>query len=209
MQKVNLRSYDPATRLITEECLRAFERDDAVQPTALALRLMDAPQMMMHCPQHHYLVPAALLTGAHKAAGSPVGALRDALMEAMMRAKNALPAFCGLYGSCGAAVGLGIYASIWTDADQYAGHTWALANRIVGECLLKISRVDGPRCCKRSSYMALEVGEAFSGREFGLRMGQAEPIRCRHSQRNQQECKKDGCPYYPGGDAQQERRPAP
>lgn len=55
----------------------------------------------MHCPQHHYLVPAAMLSVAFKAQGRSQEELSDALLEAMMRAKNVLPAFCGLYGSCG------------------------------------------------------------------------------------------------------------
>lgn len=196
MQKMNLKSYDEATRYITEECLRIYKEKDRIQSTELALHLMDAPQLKMHCPQHHYLIPAAMLTAAYKIQGRPVEMLQNDLMEAMMRAKNILPAFCGLYGSCGTAVGLGIYTSILTDSDQYSVHTWALANKIVGECLLKISEIDGPRCCKRSSYIALLVGEKFSKEEFGLDLGTTESNQCIHYPKNE-ECKREECPFYP------------
>ncbi|MGI6629409.1 MAG: DUF5714 domain-containing protein [Bacillota bacterium] len=197
MQKPSFKSYDEATRYITEECLRIYQEKDTTPCAELVLHLLDAPQLKMHCPQHHYLIPAAMLTSAYKVQGRPVEMLQADLMEAMMRAKNVLPAFCGLYGNCGTAVGLGIYASILTDSDQFSVHTWALANRIVGECLVKISEIEGPRCCKRSSYIALLVGEKFSQEEFGLDLGITESIECTHYLKNKEECKKDACPFFP------------
>ena len=92
--------------------------------------------------------------------------LQNDLMEAMMRAKNVLPAFCGLYGSCGAAVGLGIYASILTDSDQYSVRM-GLANKIVGGCLLKISK-SMDRCCKRSSYIAFRSAKNLARKNSAL-----------------------------------------
>lgn len=197
MPKMDFKSYDEASRYITEECLRIYKDKETIQSTWLGIHLMDAPQLRMHCPQHHYLIPAAMLTAAYKAQARPVEVLQDDLLEAMMRAKNVLPAFCGLYGSCGAAVGLGIYASILTDTGPYSVHTWALTNKIVGECLLKISEIDGPRCCKRSSYIALQVGEKFSKEEFSLDLGTTESIKCTHYLRNKEECKKKECPFFP------------
>ncbi|TJX15673.1 hypothetical protein E9840_02565 [Tissierella creatinini] len=193
---MDLKSYDDVTRYITEECLLIYKGKDTIQAMELALHLMDFPKLKMHCPQHHYLIPAAMLTASYKTQGRSVESLQSDLMEAMMRAKNILPAFCGLYGSCGAAVGLGIYLSILTDSNQYSVHTWALTNKVVGECLLKISEIDGPRCCKRNSYIALQIGEKFSKEELGLDLGTTESIQCTHYQKNLEECKKGECPFY-------------
>lgn len=192
---MNFKSYDDATKYIMEECLSTYENSDEIKVTELTLRLMDSPVLNMHCPQHHFLIPATMLTAAYKAQGRPIDMLRDDLIEAMMRAKNILPAFCGLYGSCGAAVGLGIYSSILNDSDQYSFHTWALTNRIVGECLVEIAKVDGPRCCKRNSFIALIAGEKFTRDEFGLEIGATESIECTHSERNE-ECKGLECPFF-------------
>lgn len=188
-------SYDVVTRYITEECLNVYNEKDFIQPTELAMHLMDFSKFPMHSPQHHYLIPAVMLTSAYKAQERPIEILRNGLMEAMMRAKNVLPAFCGLYGACGAAVGLGIYASILLDSNQYSKETWALSNRIVGEALLKISEINGPRCCKRNSFIALQVGEKFSKIEFGIDLGTSELIKCTHYPRNN-DCKKKECPYF-------------
>ncbi len=197
MQRINLRSYDQASRFITQECLRTYAEEDKIRVSDLVFRLLQSPHLPMHCPQHHYLIPAAMLTAACKVQARSLEKLRDDLIEAMMRAKNVLPAFCGLYGSCGTAVGLGIYTSILLDSDQYSTHNWALSNRIVGQCLLKISEIDGPRCCKRNSYIALQVGEVFSKEVLHLDLGTTERIQCIFHERNGSECKKQACPFFP------------
>lgn len=199
MNRVNLRSYDSATRYITEECLRVFNNEDDIDVSELIPYLLDCPDLAMHCPQHHYLIPAAMLSAAYKVQGRTLEELSEALLEAMMRAKNVLPAFCGLYGSCGTAVGLGIYTSILQDSDQYSKGSWALSNKIVGECLVSISQVEGPRCCKRNSYIALEVGLDFSKVYFNLNLGKNTNIECQHHHRNLKDCKRSACPFFPAG----------
>ncbi|MGI6553386.1 MAG: DUF5714 domain-containing protein [Bacillota bacterium] len=191
-------SYDEATKYITDECLLLYQEKDRVQPTELAIHLMEFPALKMHCPQHHYLISAVMLTAAYKAQGRPAEILRDGLIEAMLRAKNVLHGFCGFYGSCGAAVGLGIYASILTNTTPYSVESWSLANRIVAESLLKISGINGPRCCKRNSYIALQLAEIFTREKFGIDLGRTEKITCTHFHRNE-ECKKQECPYFPLG----------
>lgn len=189
-------SYDEATKYITDECLSLYQERDGIQPTKLAIHLMEFPGLKMHCPQHHYLTSAVMLTAAYKAQGRPAEMLKDGLTEAMLRAKNVLAGFCGLYGSCGAAVGLGIYASILNNTTPYSVENWSLANRIVAESLLKISEINGPRCCKRNCYLALQLAEIFTQQKFGIDLGRTEKITCIHSHRNE-ECKKQECPYFP------------
>ena len=195
---MDLTFYDSVTKYITEECLSDYEEKEIIQPTELAVRLMEFSEMKMHCPQHHYLIPAVMLTAAYKIQGRPAKMLRDDLTEAMMRSKNVLAGFCGLYGSCGAAVGLGIFASILTEATPYTVETWALANRIVAESLTKIAEINGPRCCKRNTYLALQLAEKFVKEHYGLDMGTTDQIVCGFYKQNQ-ECKKKECPYFPEG----------
>lgn len=189
-------SYDASTKYFTEQCLLAFQGQDAIQPTVLAHHLLAFPQLAMHCPQHHYLIPAVMLTAAYKAEGRSLDELQNALLEAMLRAGNILPGFCGLYGDCGAAVGLGIYVSILTDTTPYSVETWPLAQRIVAESLLEISGINGPRCCKRNCYLALEIGEKFTKEKLGLDFGAAAKTVCTHYANNR-ECKKGECPFFP------------
>jgi len=193
---MELTSYDSATRYITEECLKAYIEKEMARPVELAIHLMEFPELKMHCPQHHYLVPAVLLTAAYKVQGRSFDMLRDDLTEAMMRSKNVLAGFCGLYGTCGAAVGLGVFVSILTDTTPYSVETWALANRVVAESLMRIARVNGPRCCKRNSFLTLQYAEKFVREELEMDFGVTETIACRFYNRNA-ECKKKQCPYFP------------
>lgn len=192
---MDLISYDCTTKFITNECLAIFERDEVIPVMKLAMHLLEFPKMKMHCPQHHYLISAAMLTAAYKVQGRTINELRDDLMEAMMRAKNVLPGFCGLYCSCCAAVGLGIFASIFMGTTPCSVKTWSLTNRIVAESLMKMLQISEPWCCKRSSFIAIQQAEKFVKNNFKINLGETEIVRCKFSDRNP-ECKKEGCPFF-------------
>lgn len=59
MQRINLRPYDEVSRFITQECLRAYTEEDENRVSDLVFRLLRSPHLPMHCPQRHYLIPAA------------------------------------------------------------------------------------------------------------------------------------------------------
>lgn len=76
-------------------------------PIKMAEELMTHPSIKMHGPEHHFLVPAVLLT-AYLNKTNDTNRLEKLLNEGAKRAKNILGGFCGFYGACGAAVGTGI-----------------------------------------------------------------------------------------------------
>lgn len=49
---------------------------------------MSLPGVAMHTPEHHFMVPAALLTAAHSVSGRDRAALERALHTALTRAKR-------------------------------------------------------------------------------------------------------------------------
>ena len=71
------------------------------------------------------------------------------------RARNVLPAFCGLYGACGAAVGCGIFMSVYTGTTPLSKDTWSLCNYATAGALSEMAKLGGPRCCKRNTFAAL------------------------------------------------------
>lgn len=150
----------------------------------------------MHCPEHHYLVPAVLLTTYCRLKNDGKAKLREELNLAGDRAKNLLAGFCGWYGACGAAVGSGMFLSVVTGTSPYSTDTWALVNRLSSDCLYNIAEIGGPRCCKRVCFTAVSTSITFMKQHFDLDLGQTTPIRCTYHQRNA-ECKKTACPYYP------------
>lgn len=191
---MNTKVFEPFYPLVTEICLEVFDDGEPVDLLALMERLMAIEELPMHCPVHHYMVPAVLLTACRKLQGHGRDMFERDIQTALERAKNVLPGFCGYYGTCGAAVGIGIFWSIVTDSTPYSRETWGLMNRATGEALLEIAGRGGPRCCKRTSFVALQVA-ARQIREvlkLDLRPGL---IRCHHHERNR-ECQGVSCPFY-------------
>ena len=61
---------DPAHMdIIDKACISAFEAEEPVSVFSLCENIMDDPKLPMHCPYHHYLIPAVLLTAASRISG--------------------------------------------------------------------------------------------------------------------------------------------
>jgi len=102
--------------------------------------------------------------------------------------------WCGLYGDCGAAVGVGIAVSVLTNATPLTGKERALA---MGATSFALSRMldDQPHCCKRASRVAVEAAIEYLLDKLGINLVQGKKISCAYTVRNQQ-CAKTECPYY-------------
>ena len=157
MQKFDLTKLLPFYDKIEETCLAAFRAEAEPTPYGLLLELMDLPGLPMHCPPHHYIMPATLLTVVARKTGEPEDLFREQLAECKDRALNVLAGFCGWYGDCGAAVGIGIFMSVFTNADPHVQDYWADCNRATGQALLKIAEVDGPRCWRTRARSSVNI----------------------------------------------------
>ena len=173
--------------------------DTKIQPIELMEKVWEDKDFPMHCPEHHFLVPAVLLTAYRRLRGDEQSVLERDLELAQERAKNLLAGFCGWYGACGAAVGSGVFLSLLTDTSPYSVKTWAQANMLTARCLEQIAQLGGPRCCKRVCYTSVLTTAQFMKEQFGLDIGSLPQPKCSYSQRND-ECRKALCPYYAEGE---------
>ncbi len=181
----------PSYAVIKEYCLNS----KSISPIDMAIDLMKRPEIHMHGPEHHFLIPAVMLTSL-KNSGSNLN-LKKSLEIANNRARNVLGGFCGFYGACGAAFGTGIFVSIVKEATPYSiGQDWAEAQFMTSESLNKIATLGGPRCCKRSIFTAIEAATRYSNKNMGTNIPlQAKPT-CNFSLKNK-ECKHEECIYFP------------
>jgi len=163
-------------------------------PILIATDLMKNKLINMHGPEHHYLVVAALLS-AYKNAGGKIE-LTECLQLARQRAKNVPGGICGLWGSCGAAIGAGIFISVVTSATPLSEQEWSLANLMTSQCLADISRNGGPRCCKRNTYISLLRAIMFIKEHLDIEMEAANRVDCTFFYRNNS-CRKESCLFYP------------
>ncbi|MDO5845415.1 MAG: DUF5714 domain-containing protein [Methanocorpusculum sp.] len=179
----------PAYAVIRYACLSTPSKN----PIEIADAIMQNAAVHMHGPEHHVLVGCALLAAA-KNAGYPLD-LAPALAEMERRGRLVPGGFCGLAGSCGAAVSAGMFLSILLKTTPLSEETWALGNLLTAACLTEIAAHGGPRCCKRDTFSALKTAAAFLDEHGIVRMDLPEKIICGFSGRNR-ECLREECPYH-------------
>jgi len=168
---------------------------EADDPMKMAVYLMKNPAVKMHGPEHHFLVPAVLITAYYNATGQ-ADQKKVKLAIARKRAELVLGGYCGTHGACGAAVGTGIFISVITGSTPLSKREWSLSNRITGSVLLDIANSGGPRCCKRDTFLAIRKSVRFIHDEFDVTLPESD-VECDFYHRNRQ-CQFGECSYFPG-----------
>ena len=168
------------------------------EPAAILEQVMAHPELPMHGPEHHAIVPGVIIAAARNAGVLvPDGALEAALE----RASKVPGGWCGYYGACGAAVGVGIAVSILSGATPVKGKQRSLALAATSQVLARMID-DQPRCCKRASRIAVEVAVEYLREHLAIGLPVGDLARCAYTQRNAQ-CAREQCPFF---DVTDERR---
>lgn len=188
---------DPAHMdIIDKACISAFEAEEPIGVFSLCENIMDDPKLPMHCPYHHYLIPAVLLTVAGKISGETAEMLQKRLKTARVRAGTVPGGCCGQFGCCGAAVGAGIFACVWQGSTPLSKTGWAAGNEMTARCLSASASVEGPRCCKRVTYLTLSAALSAAKELLGLDLGEIPEHTCHHFSQSR-ECRGTACPFFP------------
>lgn len=169
--------------------LQSEEKD----PLQLLESVMALPQVHMHGPEHHAIVPCVLLTAWHNCGGE--GDLKQMLAAALKRGRQVPGGTCGFWGVCGAAAGAGIYLSVLTGSTPLNKDAWPVPQQLVARCLEKLSSVGGPRCCKRTSRLCIREAADFTAERFSVDMP-LHTVRCTYIAENR-ECIGLNCPFFP------------
>jgi len=181
----------PANDLIEKVCLHS----ESTAPVELAVSLMKTPSVSMHGPEHHFLVPAVLLTAYYNQRNDKKEKQRK-LKVARQRAENVLGGFCGFYGACGAGIGTGIFISLITDSTPLSRKSWGLSNEMTAESLRCIGALGGRRCCKRDTFMAVKTARKFMKQNFEITLEIPDTLTCDFTELNR-ECIEADCPFHP------------
>jgi hypothetical protein len=159
----------------------------------------------MHGPEHHFLVPAVLLTAYFNLKQQPDLKERK-VREARQRAQNVVGGSCGFHGACGAAIGVGIFVSLVTEATPMSGEEWRLCNTATAKALTRIAAGGGPRCCKHNTFLALESAVEFCSTHLGHDQP-IEKVSCDFFRLNR-ECRFADCEYFKVHKKVQQKAPA-
>jgi hypothetical protein len=174
---------------------RVLATTTSCDPVAILEQVMAHPALPMHGPEHHAIVPGVLIAAARNAgAAVPDGALETVLA----RAAKVPGGWCGYYGACGAAVGVGIAVSVLTDATPLRGEQRSLALAATSQALARMVD-DQPRCCKRASRMAVEAAVEYLREHLAIDLTAGEREPCAYTTRNAQ-CARERCPFFGGSE---------
>ncbi|MFW9926945.1 MAG: DUF5714 domain-containing protein [Candidatus Thorarchaeota archaeon] len=162
-------------------------------PLYLANLLMHNPAIPMSGPEHHFLVPAVLLTVAHNA-GQKMN-LESHLRKAMKRINRFGLGSCARLGACGAALGVPIAISLLLGADYSKPKERQIVLRASASAVTEIANLPAQRCCKASVYSSLRIGSVFLSQELELNITSISHLVCQFKESNP-ECVGNQCPYF-------------
>jgi hypothetical protein len=183
-------SQPGSERSVEQYCIHTSQTDSL----AIAVTLMKNPALKMHGPEHHFLVPAVLLTAFYNQQGSEDKA--EKIRQARKRAEVVKGGFCGFYGACGAGVGTGIFISVVTGATPLSKLEWKMSNLMTAQSLRDIAMHGGPRCCKRDTYLALQSAVKFLKENYEISIQIDKKVECEFYPLNN-ECLQLECTFYP------------
>jgi DNA-directed RNA polymerase subunit RPC12/RpoP len=188
---------DRCNRMAAEDLIESTViRSTSDNPFAIAESLLESPAVKLHGPEHHFLVPAALIAALYNHTGEQEKKERG-IKSARRRAEMIKGGSCGFLGDCGAAVGTGIFVSVVTGATPLSREEWRLANLMTARTLEEIAQHGGPRCCKRNTFLALRSAVRFLSSEMGIVLPEPDRIVCRYSRQNK-ECLGEKCVFFSG-----------
>lgn len=183
------------TRKIVEACLA----ESSTSPYQVFCNVAANGFVRMHGPEHHVLDGAAVLTACRNAGGAID--LPGALSELKARGLSMPGAMCGRWGVCGAAASVGAVLSILEGTGPLTqDDSWGSHMAYVSRTLDALSKIGGPRCCKRDAFIAFGCAIPYIEERFGIALGRS-PISCGFHKRNAQ-CLGARCPFFPAAQAE-------
>lgn len=119
------------------------------------------------------------------------------IMNAVMRAAEVPGGWCGYYGTCGAAVGLGVAFAEILKSNPMSDSERSISNMVTAEALKQIADLGGPRCCTSSVRAALESGIESAEKYLGIIFPEKKKnyVKCWMSDFNN-DCRKKRCRFY-------------
>jgi hypothetical protein len=195
MQGLTDEDFQVPVPRIKEKIIRAPEKD----PLEMFERIMsevesewDRPvPLPVNSEWHHFVVPGVIMS-ALRNNGYPI--TDREVEEAIKRGQKFAGGSCGFMGVCGGANSVGIVLSLVKKTNPLHDEARSENLRLAGEVLKEIARFPR-RCCKRSSYIAIEKAVDYL-RADGFERLPVSRVVCRWSPKNKM-CLGIQCPYFP------------
>lgn len=145
----------------------------------------------VHNVLHHFIVSGIVLTSLRNCGYQITD--KD-IEEAMMRGEKFAGGSCGFAGTCGGAYSVGIILSIVKKINPLYDNERSEIMEYVAETLKEIAKYPR-RCCKRSSYIALQRITKYLNKNGYDKLPYKEEIKCNWSKQNKM-CLGTKCLYF-------------
>lgn len=168
----------------------------------ILIDMMNDKSVYPNGPEHHSLVGAAIIAAYYNAGGKINGGTTTkgaALQELETRSLQVPGGACGYWGCCGAATSAGQALSIILGSTPMKREEWGHCQRLVGTILTKLADLGGPRCCKRTGFVAVLEASRYLNENFKGRVEIPEDVACSFCGGNKQ-CLRHACPFFPGSE---------
>ena len=176
-------------KLIKSDIIKIENKD----PIEIFNEIVSKDYINIHGPEHHYLDGASFLI-AYRNNGGTIN-INDALDELAKRTIKMPGAMCGYWGVCGAVTSIGACLSIINNTTPVSNNNYYKDNmQFTSELLNIMSKIGGPRCCKRNAFLALTFATIFIKEKYGLEI-EINTFKCDYSNLNKQ-CLKEKCPFF-------------
>jgi len=121
--------------------------------------------------------------------------LQNSLNELMKRGLQMPGATCGMWGVCGAVSSMGAALSIIDGTGPLSSDdSWGKHMEFTSKVLCSLSKVGGPRCCKRDAFLSFQKAIEHINENYNVKL-ESSRIECSFSEKNEQ-CIKERCPFY-------------
>jgi len=183
-----------AGEMVTELAVLAARQVTGTGPVAAINQLLSRHDgTPVHGVWHHVLVGELLLTCLRNA-GYPVS--EELIDEVIDRGRQIPGGACGFLGTCGALASAASAYAVVLGATPVAGEARERLLAFQAAMQARLVQIGGSRCCKKSAYLALEMGrEALA--EVGFELPREELTgQCRFFAENET-CDGPECPYFP------------
>ncbi len=181
-------------RAAIEQVCRTTQETDLI---ALLDDIRRYPAIPRHGPEHHFLVPAVILTAYRNLGGEVTQEMFD---TALARGQAVSGGACAFWGVCGAAAGVGIAFGLLLQANPLKPQERRQVQWAVQTVLAEITTWEAARCCQRESWLALRQAAELSRTLLPIPLQAEARLVCRQSG-PRPDCLQSRCPLWGSQDS--------
>jgi len=160
-----------ALKIIEHLCTTTSETD----MISLLQQIRNHPRIPVHGPEHHALVPGIILA-TYKNLGGEISS--ETVKNGISRGSKIPGGFCGFFGACGAAMGVGIAFGFILQSTPMKAAARQQIQSATQQCLADIAELEAARCCQRDSWLALKKAAELSRTMLPITLQANDSLHC-------------------------------